>query len=329
MSEPKLIRPTINGRKSGVWYVVYWEGRSRRVSTGCAARLDAQAWLSRWSALRVAPPSSGSVLELCQAYEEARVAEGARADTMNWALKPVLPHFGGLKAHEVSAPFVRGYLVKRRSAGVADSTIGRELRTLRAALNWGEREGWIDRAPKFNVPGESAPSDRWLTKHEFTTIQSAAKALHVKTFMALAVNTGARMGAVLRLNWMQVDFDNRLIHFRRTDPNARKRISPKPMNSTLYEALTTARQFARTPHVIEWNGARVTKIQNAVKRAAVKAEIPDVCVHDYRRTCAVWMLHAGASFSQVAALLDDSVQTVQKHYAHHAPGYLRDTLEKM
>jgi hypothetical protein len=41
------------------------------------------------------------------------------------------------------------------------------------------------------------------------------------------------------------------------------------------------------------------------------------------------MLQAGGDFDHAAAQLDDNVRTVQKHYAHHAPGHLRAVLERM
>jgi integrase len=229
----------------------------------------------------------------------------------------------------VSAPYVRGYLVRRRAHGVAEPTIGRELRTLRAALNWAEREGWIVRSPKFSCPGEAAARDRWLSRSELDALAAATPSLHVRAFLTLGVYTGARQGAILGLTWDRVDFENGLVLFPRPRADAKKRLSPKTMPSPLRAMLESARRMARCAHVVEWAGERVYSVRNALLRAAKAAGVTDFRVHDLRRTCAVWMLHAGASFDQVAAQLDDDVRTVQKHYAHHAPDYLREVLERM
>jgi integrase len=285
--------------------------------------------MARWRALKEAPRSAATVGELMDDYIKARVAEGALEDTMTWNLKPIRPHFGALKPEDVSAPYVRGYLVRRRRHGIAESTIGRELRQLRAVLNWGVREGRITQAPTFSCPGEAAARDRWLTHAEFDAMVAAAPSLHVRTFLHLAVYTGARMGAVLALRWDQVDFANKIIAFPRPRADAKKRVSPKAMPTKLEAMLQSARQMARTAWVIEWAGDRVQKLRNPLMLAAKKAGVADFRVHDLRRTCAVWMLQAGGDFDHAAAQLDDNVRTVQKHYAHHAPGHLRAVLERM
>lgn len=45
-----------------------------------------------------------------------------------------------------------------------DSTIDKELRFLRQAFKHGVREGWMEKEPRVEVPGPSAPRQRFMTR---------------------------------------------------------------------------------------------------------------------------------------------------------------------
>jgi integrase len=77
---------------------------------------------------------------------------------------------------------------------------------LRAALQWAKRERWITDLPYIPIPAPAPPRDRWLTREEADRLLAAAGSLHVQTFLAICLYTGARSGAARELTWQSVDF---------------------------------------------------------------------------------------------------------------------------
>jgi hypothetical protein len=48
-----------------------------------------------------------------------------------------------------------------------------------------------------------------------------------------------------------------------------------------------------------------------------------------RSTAASWAVQDGATMEEVAAFLNDSVQVVERHYAHLSPNYLLKTANRL
>ena len=48
-----------------------------------------------------------------------------------------------------------------------------------------------------------------------------------------------------------------------------------------------------------------------------------------RRTAASWMAQNGATMSQIAAVLRDRIETVEKHYAIFSPDFMGDAMNKI
>lgn len=315
----RLERPIINGRKSSSWYVVWTErGRSRRRSTGSADRQIAERFLAEYVAAMSAPASPVTVAELIAAYTDARAREWADPKRRAQDLKPVVAGLGSLSISSLTKAQIRLYS-RGRSCGRA--TIDKELRLLRAALTWAQREGLIESAPHIDTPGGNAPRRRYLTQDEFAALYKACTAAHVRTFLALAIWTAQRAGAILRLRWEHID-EARGIVWYPPGVSRLKESVPVPIAAPLAFALGAARETARTPWVIEYRDERVADVSGAVMRAAAAAGLVDFRIHDLRRTAASWLLRNGASMEQVAALLGDSVEIVQRHYAHFSPGFL-------
>lgn len=70
-------------------------------------------------------------------------------------------------------------------------------------------------------------------------------------------------------------------------------------------------------------------MKKAFARTVVRAGLEDVRIHDLRRTAASWMAQNGATMSQIAAVLRDRIETVEKHYAIFSPDFMGDAMNKI
>lgn len=316
----RLDRPLINGRTSDKWYVCWTErGRSRRVSTRTTDRRLAERFLAEYVAALNAPPAAFDVARLVNAYLKEAPGEHHHA-------KAIIRHLGSLSVTSLTRAQIRLFHAARRKEGVSESTINRQARVLRAALEWGRKEGWLAEAPHIDAPTPAGARQRFLTREEAVRLYEAAVTPHLRTFIALALYTGQRKAAILELTWD--DVRDGMIWFRQTTHNKRRPIA-LPLTPALAIALSTAYALRDGRHIIAYRGREGGDPKKAFQRAVERAGLDDVRVHDLRRTAASWMVQNGASFEQVAAVLGDRIETVQKHYGHFSAAFVGDAIGKI
>lgn len=315
MSGYRLDRPRINGKQSGVWYVVWTEkGRSHRVSTKETDRWRAERFLAEYAAALDLPPQEFDIAMLVNGYLQEAPGEAHHA-------KAVIRLLGPLSPASLTRARVRMFHQARRAEGASDSTINRQSRVLRAALEWGRKEGWFTEVPHIDAPTPAPPRDRFLSRDEFARLYEAAEEIHLRTFLALAVYTGQRASAILELTWDDIDTEAMLVRYQ--GGNATKRRTPYvPISAPLALTLSTAILDRRGPFVVHWRGEPITSIKKAFGAAVRRAGLEDVRIHDLRRTAASWILESGGSFDMAAVLLSDDVRTVRRHYARFNDSYM-------
>lgn len=235
--------------------------------------------------------------------------------------KALAPHFGHKLGHAINREDCRAYFKARSTLGKSNSTIKTELEFLRACL----KLRYKGNAPSIWLPPASAPRDRYLTKAEFSDLLSQADTPHIRLFLILAVATGARMSAILDLEWSRVDFQHGTIDLRppgRVITNKRRTVVP--MNDRAREALVLASQAALTGHVIEYAGQPVKSVKKAIAALARRTGIP-CSPHVFRHTAGVWMAEADVPMQKISQFLGHtSTKVTEATYARYSPSFMQD-----
>jgi integrase len=306
------------------WYISFTgNGGGKHFTTGTSDRREAQRVLARHLALMDAPPATWIMDDLFDAYLADRQGRVRSWASLKYSLDPVRLSFGSTAAADITKMSVRSYAQARRLLGRKNSTIAKELRTMRQALNFGVKDRWLDKAPHIEIPREDPPKDRWLTRAEAAKLLDACIEPHLKVYIMLALHTGARKSAILNLTWDQVDLERGLVVYPPADPHSRKRTAVLPINDELLETLVWAKSGAVTERVVEFRGRGVQDIKKGFLAAVGRAGVAACTPHDLRRTCATWMTEAGIPTSVVARYLADTEEMIEKVYGHHSPDYLR------
>lgn len=169
------------------------------------------------------PPLTVAALlaRFCAEFTSPRIKNLARYRAQaSSILKRVLPHLGPLRAdaltaHELAA--LRDALAQKYAPGTVRTT----LIPLSAALSWGSKQGLVAGNPlKGLLRPRAAPQLQWLTAEEVRRLLAAAEqqaraatgSLGQARFslwvaIALALYTGLRRGEVFGLRWSDIDLD--------------------------------------------------------------------------------------------------------------------------
>ena len=310
------------------WYIIWAERqpdgrwRSRQLSTGARVEADAKRALAEFVAAQGRPPEQFTVNEVIDAYL-AGMSERRWVRNREYEMRAVRNHFGLVPPSYIGPTLVRSFTKHRKAAGAANSTIDRQLRALRASLSWAMKNGWKFEVPYIETPGGGRARERWLVRNEAQELVGACEG-HIRLFIVIALYTGARSGAILDLTWDRVDLERRLVMYPPAHPHSRKRTTIVPINDTLFDALSEAREFAVSDWVIEYRGRPVQSIKTGFRATVRRAGIAHCTPHDLRRTCATWMVQDGIQLEKVARYLGATKDMIEKVYGHHAPDYLRD-----
>lgn len=338
MSRPRATQPTYSlARRGKRYYVQWWEaGAACRVSCRTEIASEARRFLAEFKAGRSAPqipyaPTIGAILD---GYLEDRRGR-VHSRTIEYECATLKEHLADLPCDLLDDGQVRAYIAARRRQGargaaaqhrrkvrpLSDGTLIRELGTLRAALAWAVKKRWIAAAPHVERPEAPPSRERWLTRDEADKLLAATSAPHIRLFVALALYTGARTGAILALEWSQVELERRVITFGRG--RGRKRRATVPIIDELGAELEKAAEGATGNIVVEHGGRAVASIKTGFRAAVRRAKLEGVTPHILRHTAATWMVQRSVPFPMVAMYLGNSVQMVERVYGHHSPDWLR------
>lgn len=350
--------PTLRRGDNGFFYAFWSEGRrSKRETMGTKEEAEATRRFAQWLMIegqRDSTLPSPPLSELWGLYREKHVV--ASPGTLDMAWKNLGPHFGALPPQQVNSDTVAEYVRKREAGRIGRkavaATVRRELVALRACLNWcaDPKRRLIDPAAvqKFDLPAGSQPRDRWLKTDEIQRLMDGAKALRrgeklarVEIFLWLALETAARMQAILDLTWDRVDFETKVIHYNvpgRAETS--KRRADVPISAALLPVLERAyaERDKKNPLVLGNKGAMWASVQWAAINAGFsdqkvknseKPKATGISPHVLRHTAATHMARRGVPLWKIAKILGNSLLMVEKVYAKHCPDDLREAVDQI
>lgn len=353
-------RIEINGR--GVYEIRWSENRrSRRLSTGTSDMAQAQQALAGFLSEAQRPENQTLTIgELLDVYAREHVAEHVTdAERQRIIIRWLKQGLGGLLVDELTDTTLRTYKDKRRRGiigsrgttarrgrnGVSDSTLRRELNTLRAAFGHARRTRRITagQMPYIALPKSAPPKDFYLSQAETAQLMACAQTLSVEAgrltrahrFLALALATAARKHAIVSLTWDLVEFEQGLVRYDRLPGDiTKKRRVAVPIADWLRPILELAHAERADGSAYVLDGTQDVRwaLETVCKRAAKQhdnARFLQVNPHSLRHTAATHMAQAGIEPFFIAGVLGDSIATVMKVYAKQNPDYLRDAVNAM
>lgn len=305
---------------NGTFYILYGPRLKKRLSTRTTDRVRAEKEHATFTLAQATPRPKDcpTVGEILYGYRDDHSPRVRSPDALKFGVQALHPRLGHYYPDDLLPPVIRDYAAKR---GASDGTILREIGVLRAAGAWAVANKWLLAFPPIGNPVQAPKGrERWLSREEAKRLLAACNSPHLRFFVMLGLMTGARMGAILELQWAQVDFKRRLIDFGEGHGNKRRAIVP--INDDLLRALKAAKETASTDFVVEYRGAPVSTVKRGFELACGRAKLNDVTPHILRHTCATWQVEAGVSYEAVGKMIGDTAKMVEDRYGHHSPKFL-------
>nr|WP_246495661.1 site-specific integrase [Ameyamaea chiangmaiensis] len=210
---------------------------------------------------------------------------------------------------------------------VSPGTLRREFNVLRAALRQSWKDGNLVKQPILEVPRDSASRDRFLTKQEARRLLDACETPHVRIFVALAMFTGARKGAILALTWDRVHLDSNRTDFQEPRRSLTvKRRAVVPIAPALRGEIEAAARHRTYDYVVEWNSKRVTYgLRCSFRKLCQRAGLSWMPTpHHFKHSVASWMAMNKVLIDQAAGWLATDSKTLWNVYRKFDPSYLEE-----
>lgn len=312
-------------------------GRSFRKSTGETDRGLAQKVLAD-TILALgkdeATEDSHTVGEIIDIYIMEHLIKKPTYQKMRYQIDALKAEFGVYVPAKLNPTSIRAFSGKEAKRGIKPGTTRRVLGILTSALNYMHNEGKLTIVPPIPLPDPSPAKERWLTKAEARKLIAACENLHMKLFVAIALYTGQRKGAILDLQWPQVDLKSKVktINF---NPPGRAETKKKrvlvPINDELVALLRQVQK--KTGHVISYmnrgNGGRLGDIRKGFQEACERAKLVGVTPHTLKHTCGTWLAQAGVDMWRISGLLGHSHSRTTQIYLKYSPEYLKGAVGKI
>lgn len=336
-------------RKDSPYWWCWYHGRDgvRYESTKCADKRAARLYLSQRErdaqdpdACRARDATLRAALDaLVEERESQATSESASRSISTAAFyhakaKRVLAHFGREFAlTDVTAEALDEFVGARRASKIADSTIHKELTTIRAALRIAQRRrlwtGSIEAVLPI-VSGESEARTRFLSRLEvdrvladLTTIDARAdRAARV----AFAIATSAEWSATTRARREDVSAARDVVRVRGEKRETREREVPivRPWQGSL---LAFALEHADGREGLLFKPWSNSNSNRELGRCARRLGIEAFSWTDLRRTCAQWLRADGVSLELVSAVLGHAdTRMVSRVYGRMGVATLADRI---
>jgi integrase len=324
-------------KKQGVYWIDYYvNGRRKRERIGPDKRLAETVLQKRKVAIAEGRYLDKRKVPRCT-FDELALVYLCWAETHHQGfattrsrVKRFQETFGSYQLSGITPLMVDEYLSKRTTER-QPASVNKKAQLLhhmfKKAMAWGK----VPENPATHVRPLRVNNRRlrYLSHEEIGSLLAVADG-HLRPMNITALHTGLRRGEMFALTWQDVDFTLGVIRVLHTKNGERREI---PMSHTLRDTLQQIpdglAQTACSQDVPGRTGRGMSNIRGRFHRALREAGIHGFRWHDLRHSFASHLIMAGANITSVKELMGHKTLAVTLRYAHLAPDFQRDAINRL
>ena len=276
--------------------------------------------------LRETERNKPSIAYLWEVYEAAHEGRpSAKPDRRN--IRPILVRFANKIPDEIRTAHVDALRRDLEKEGKAPQTVKHVMSLLRRIIRYGAQRGLCS-VPDisklyFDMPKVDNIKTECLTSEQAKALFLALDAdedQNLAAMMRLALTTGMRRGALLGLQWDDLDFTNGYITLRGEEAKSGK-TTQIPMSATARDILQSIQQTESCYLFPGKNGGKRIELRRFTGRIRKRANLPEGFrpFHGLRHTYASWLASSGkVDLFTLQKLLTHSSPQMTQRYAHLA-----------
>ena len=264
--------------------------------------------------------------------------------------KEIVPALGYIPIKAVRKEDVQKFIDNLADAGAAPATVKQYMGIIRRGYNIAI-ETSLNNVPLFvgqnptknlRLPAVHNSRERYLTKEECEAVICGACKLHspdLHDSILLSLNTGLRLGELMRLRWLDVDISGGIITV--PDESQRKTGGKVPMNKTALAVLLCRKEILCGSSMMVFppvaGGAYRNNMSEMFRKVVDEAGLNDgisdkrhrIVFHSLRHTFASWLALAGTDLYRIKTLMRHKSINMTMRYAHLIPDATRDAVQSL
>jgi integrase len=231
--------------------------------------------------------------------------------------KHIRPKLGRVRVSDLDVDRVARFLADMRKEDLAAWTIHGTLTPLSAMLNYAARRGYVGSNPVKQLTKHERPKDfnkpmRILSSEEIAAVLRASTDTY-RLLLMTAIFSGLRVGELLRLKWLDIDWNDNLLIVRSSKTEAGVREVAIP-DFLVQELSRASLDLDGGEYVFRTKDGEPMKHRTVARRALEatlkRAKVPHCRFHDLRHTYASILIGQGDDVTYVAAQMGHSTPAI-------------------
>ena len=237
----------------------------------------------------------------------------------------LIPCLGELRASKIRREDIERFQAERLAA-VSSGTVKKEMMRLKHILNRAVAWRYIKDTPAKGIPKVTPPPGRirYLSPEERCAILQSARP-ELRLFILAALQTGARRGELVALQWSDIDMKTRTVTFANTKNGERRVV---PLTDALRETLQ-ALPRPLDPQARVLPNLTAGAVSTAFHRLTGDLSISNLRFHDLRHDVASTLTMAGVSQRAIMEILGHKDPRMTLRYQHLTPGHLQQAMSHL
>jgi integrase/recombinase XerD len=269
-----------------------------------------------------------------------RVERGLSANTIAAYTRDLSQYVEFLEGDEPDEEAIGDFIIEMRDRGLADSTIGRKIASIRGLHRFlvieGMRAG--DPTALIDSPRRPDPFPKALTVDEAIALVEAPGSIDVaarrdRALLEFLYGTGARVSETVGVDLGDIDLEDKVVMV--TGKGSKQRLVPlgskavESINAWLPDRMSlVSRRVPGDPLFLNLRGGRLSRqgVFDIVKKHARSADIEATRVspHVLRHSAATHMVEAGADLRTVQEMLGHATITTTQVYTRVSPAHVME-----